>query len=837
MSAQASYTGGHIPGLVQYKIMNGLSWLWRDLRFGLRSLRKDPRLSVLAILTLGLGIGAAVAIFSILDSAILDPFPFKDPDRLMTAYVHDPTFPKQNGMNWFTIPQFLDIREQNHSFEDMVGETGFDILYNDGKETFLFDGRLVTPNAFEFLGVKPLLGRWITEEDAKPGSPPVFAISYRLWVKQFNQDPKILGTTMTLNGEPRTLVAIMPPRFLFANGDAYIQIPWNHTDGIYKQVGPFPLMVQTFERLKPGATLQSAAVDFDVLARREASLYPMNFPKKFSIMTKNMGEAVSGTFAPMLYLLMGAAFLLLLIACSNVANLLLARASTREREIAIRTSLGASRGRIILQLLVESFLLAVAGCLVGCLIAYIAVRVVAVTVPPGWFAYEAVIEMKPVALYFALGITLFTTVLSGLAPAIHAVRGTLASRLTDTGKGVSGSFRHGKFRAALVVAEVALSILMLVGAGLMMRSLFALERVDLGFNPQNVLVARIPFPQGRYDDPQQKRIFFRQVLERVTALPGVVAATESTDLPPYGGTGGEITIPGKTHPEVWRASLQLISEDYFRTVGVRLVRGRTLSDADMDSARHVVVVNQALVNKYFPNEDPIGKTIKFNSLDQIPAGPHDAYFEIVGITQDAMNQGLQDAPTPEAFIPFTIVGIGSRAILVRTTGDPLLTLPGLRQAVADVDSNLPLTFTGSLEGYLQQFSYAQPQFGLIAMGAFAGIGLLLVIVGVFSVMAYTVSLQTHEIGVRMALGAQQENILRMVLRRGLTLIAVGMVIGLAASFGVMRFVANMFWGVSAADPWTFGVVVILIVAVGLAACFFPARRATRVDPIVALRYE
>jgi putative ABC transport system permease protein len=818
--------------------MNPLTWLWRDLRFGLRSLRKDLRFTSLAILTLALGIAAATVIFSVLDSAILDPFPFRDPDRLAALSVHDVTNPNPDGPSarTFTMPEIMDFKEQSRVFEDVVGIRGQDVLYNNGKETLLFQGCRVTPNAFVFLGVKPLQGRWPTEDDARPGSPLVFAMTDRLWVNQFNQDPKVLGATMTLNGEARTLVAIMPTRF-FAGCDIYTQVPWSHTDVTAGTVGGLPLSLLAFERLKPGVTLKAAAADFDVLARREAVLYPRNFPKQFAINAKTMGEAIGRTFAPMLYLLMGAALLLLLIACCNVANLLLARATIREKEIAIRVSLGAGRGRIVLQLLAESFLLALAACLFGCFVAYAAVKYIATAIPPGWFAYEAVIEMKPLALYFAVGLAILTTLLSGLAPAVHAVRGTLAARLTDSGKGTSGSFRHGKFRAALVVSEIAISILMLVGAGLMMRSLFVLEHVDLGFNPANVLVARVPFPSGRYDDPQQKRIFFQQVLERVTSLPGVVGAAETTGLPPYGADESEITVPGKTHSEIWHALVDLVSEDYFRTLGLRLLQGRTLSDVDVNSGRRVIVINQALARNYFPNEDPIGRTVEFNFLDQLSSGPHDAYFEIVGIVQDVKNQGLQDSPEPEAFAPFTIVGLGSRGILVRTTGDPLQTLPGLRQAVAGIDSSLPLTDTGSLEGYLQQYSYAQPQFGLITMGAFAGVGLLLVVIGVFSVMAYTVSLQTHEIGIRMALGAQRENILRMVLSRGLILIAVGVGIGLLASLGVMRFVASQFWGVSAADPWTFGAVVVVIVAVGLAACFFPARRATRVDPMVALRYE
>jgi putative ABC transport system permease protein len=818
--------------------VNRLSWLWRDFRFGLRSLRKDFRFTSLAILTLALGIAAATAIFSVLDSAVLDPLPFRDSDRLVWMYIHDVTHPDQDGNPFYTIPEITDIREQNHSFEDVAGVNGRDVLYNDGRETILFEnGKVVTPNCFEFMGVKPLLGRMITEGDGKPGAPPVFAISYRLWMKQFNGDPNILNTTLTLNDQPMTLVAIMPPRFLLQNGDVYIPVPWSHTDVPNKQLGAPTTYLLLVERLKRGVTLRSAMAEFDVIARREAARYPKNFPQQFTIRSKYMGEAIAGPFATMLYLLLGASLLLLLIACTNVANLLLARATAREKEIAIRASLVASRGRIVTQLLAESFLLALAGCVLGCAAAYGTVKWIAAVVPKDWFAYESVIEMRPVALGFAAALVIVSTVLSGLAPAIHVMRGALAPKLTDTGKGVSGSFRYGKVRAGLVVAEVAISLLMLIGAGLAMRSLFALDRVDLGFNPHHVLITRLSFPPGRYDTAEQKRVFFQRILPATAALPGIKGVTETIGFPAFGGLGGDVTIPGKTHSERWNTDLDLVSEDYFNTMGEPLLRGRAFSDVDVDSARHVIVVNQTLARNYFKDEDPIGKLIKFDVLDQFPNSPHDAYFEIIGVIRDVKNRGLRESPIPYAFAPYTVSGALYRLMLVRTAGDPLSVVSGLRQVVSGVDGNVALTFTRSLDDVLDEYQYAQPRFGLYVMGAFAAIGLLLVTMGVFSVMAYTVSLQTHDIGVRMALGAQPERILSMVLRNGLLLIGMGVGIGILMSLGVTRLAASMFWGVSVTDPWTFSGMVLMIIVVGLAACLFPARRATKVDPIVALRYE
>jgi len=817
--------------------MDKLDWLWRDSRFGLRSLAKERRSNLLAILALSLGIGCTTIIFSAIYSILRDPVPYKNQNQLIYVYIHDKSQPTIDGRNDFSVPEFMDYREQNNVFVDMMGFRYMDVLYANGEGTQLFDGCFVTPNSFEFLGVNPLMGRWITSEDGKPGSPPVFAMSNQLWRKQFNQDPKILGTTMTLNGVPRTLVGIMPPRFLLNDSDIWIPISLSHSDISNSDTGNVPLFFQALGRLKPGVSLQTVAADFETIARRLVTVYPRNYPKQFTVVAKTLAQADAGPNRGVLYTLMGAVSMLLLIACSNVANLLLARATAREREIAIRASLGASRGQLIRQLLVESLILAASGCIVGCIFAYLGLKGLVAAIPPGTFLPEVVITMSPVALFFAVGVAIVTTLLCGLAPAIHAVRGELYTRLMGTGKGVSADFRHGKLRASLVIVEVGLSIVLLTGAGLMMRTFFAVEHVDLGFNPESILIGKLPLPKGHYDSAKQQELFFRQVLQRVTALPGVIAATITVSLPPEGGPQSEVTVPGKTHSERWDAMLDLCSEGYFQTLGRQLVNGRLLSETDIDLTRRVAVVNQTLAHNYFKNENPIGQTIKFHLLDRLPDAPHDAYFEIIGIVRDAENQGLRSSPMPEAFIPISISGAGSRGILIKTATDPLLMLPSVRREIWAVDSNVPLAQTGSLEGYLKQFSYAGPEFDLIAVGTSAGIGLALAIIGVFSVMAYTVSLQTHEIGVRMALGAQQTDILQMILLKGLQLIAASVAVGLLASFGLTRLIANQIWGVSPTDTRTFCLAVVVILVAGLMACLLPARRAAQVDPLITLRYE
>lgn len=518
--------------------------------------------------------------------------------------------------------------------------------------------------------------------------------------------------------------------------------------------------------------------------------------------------------------------------------MLLARATAREKEMAIRSSIGASRSRLISQLLIESLLLALGGALAGCLFSYAGIKGLVALIPDGLIPREAQIRLNVPVLLFSLIIALVTAVLFGLAPALQTAKKDIVEPLKDSGKGVSGGFRRGRLRNALVVLEVALSFVLLSGAGLLMRSFIRLQQADLGFNPENILVARLPFPRGRYKTAPDKQRFYRQLLLRLHGIPGVVAATETTTLPPYGGIRSEIDIAGKTHNEKWQAIFQLCSEGYFPTLQMRLLRGRTLSEIEVNSARKLAVVNQTLVNKFFGSEDPIGRLVKINMLETLPESPVKyPVFEIIGVIADVKNQGIQDPPLPEMFVPYTITGALERGILVRTSVPPLTLLNNVRREIWAVDRNVALTFTGSLHDYLKQFSYAEPRFSVILLGVFAAVGLVLVAVGVFSVIAYTVSRQTHEIGIRMALGAGRAHVISMVLRMGLRLLGMGVIAGLLASFGAGRVIANQLWGVSPYDPITLTSVVAVVAIAGFAACYFPALRATRVDPMIALRYQ
>ena len=822
------------------RLENHVQDILRDFQYAFRSLVKDLRFALTAVFALALGIGATTVMFSVLYNVVVDPFPYRDFQHSVILEMWDLTGPREAEARYhYTIPEFLAIREQNHVFEDMVGNYQLDVLYNDGKSTRRFLGGYATPNGFSFLDVPPLLGRYFAPDDGKPGTPFVFMMNYRLWQTEFGGDPKVLGKTFFLNGKPRTLVGIMPQRFNGYGSDLWF--PTDLSPGADGTEFPVkdPDVIWACARLRKGVSLQAAATDVDAILHRLAQTDTRDlYPRRFKIVVRTLLDFVVGDFQKVLYALLAAVSMLLLIACGNVANLLLARATVREREMAVRASMGASPGRLIRQLLVESFVLAAAACFAGCLFAYIGLKGLVAIIPRGPIPEETVIGLNPVVLLFALAIALLTTLICGLAPALHAVRGNLQARMIGSRKSAGGGFRHGKLRSRLVIAEVALSIVLLTGAGLMMRSFFTLTHVDTGFDPQRMLYAWVATPEGGpYETAIKKKLFYEQILQRVKGLPGVTNATISLSTPPLGGAGSDILVLGKDDAQHWESAVDLCSETYFQTLGVRLLRGRPLSQADIDSARHVTVVNEAFAHTYFGSGNALGQKIQFKALDELPEAPHNAYFEVVGVVSDFKNRGLLEPPAPEAFLPHSITAFGERNILATTSVDPKALLVSVQREIWAVDSSAAVTHSGSIQDFLTELAYTKPQFGVIATSTFAALGLALVLVGIFSVMAYTVALRTHEIGIRMALGAQHANILNLVLRQGLRLISAGILIGVIVSLGLTRFLASQISGVSATDPLTFVAVVVLFLIVGLIAALLPARRAAGIDPLVALRYE
>ncbi|HEY7502039.1 MAG TPA: ABC transporter permease [Vicinamibacterales bacterium] len=807
--------------------------VWQDLRYGFRGLVARPGFTVLAVLTLGLGVGAATTIFSVIQNVLLDPFPYTDARRVANIQVRDIARNQPGGRSFFQLAEFLDYQEQSSVFSEVIGGTNQDVLLTTGQSTELFAGGTVTPNMFSFLGVPPAIGRGLTPDDAKPDAPAVFVMAYKMWSAHYNLDTSILGQSFTLNGVPTTLVGIMPKRFTKLGADLWRPVVLDRANPALRDEY---FMFQG--KLKPNVTFEQAAADLDVIGHRLAATYPRNYPAQFKVVAVPWVDNIVGPFAGTLYTIAGAVALLLLIACSNVANMLLARAAAREKEMAVRSSLGASRWRLLQQLLLESGLLAIAGAIVGCLFAYVGLKGLVLLIPEGLIPREADIHLSVPVLVFSLAAAVMTALIFGLVPALQTARRNMVEPLKDSGKGVSGGFRGGKLRGAIVVVEVALSLVLLVLAGLLMRSFVKLQTVDLGLNPDNVLVARIPLPRGQYQTAESKQRFFEELMRRLHALPGVVSATETSTLPPYGGIGTEIHIPGKTHTDRWDAMFQLVSSGYFQTLGIRMLRGRLLSDADVTAVRRVAVINQTLATRYFGTEDPIGQQIKLNLLETMADGKvANPMFEIIGVVADAKNRGIQDPPGPEVFVPYTTTGAFERGILVRTHGEPGAMLQSVKREIWAVDRGVAITLTGTLNEYLTRFSYATPRFTLVLLSVFSTVGLVLVAIGVYSVIAYTVSRQTHEIGIRLALGASHASVLRLVSFMGLRLIAIGVAIGLFLSVLGNRFVERELWTVSKHDPLTFALVTIMMAAVGLIACYVPARRAMRVDPIVALRYE
>lgn len=816
---------------------NQLDILVRDFRFAFRGLLKDRRFAFVSVFALALAIGAATAVFSVVDNALFDPFPYKDQSRLAVVHIRDLDQSEFSGRSFFTIPEIQEMTKDNHVFESVANNLQDDIIEARVDGNFRFDGNYVSQGSFDFLGVPALLGRSLEDADYAPSAPPVFVLRYRTWQGKFAADPSAIGKTFTLNGVPRTLVGVMRPRFAWGGADLWI--PCSATCAQTLRSGQFDQYWGFVGRLKRGVSAEEASADLTVIAKRLAALYPNDYPNHFEAHVENLGHAVvPQEFRNRMYLFLVAVALLLLIGCGNVANLLLARATTRYKEFAVRTALGASRMRLIRQLLAESHLLALAGVVLGILFAWAGVRILSASMPDNTIASETVIEMNPAVLIFALATGVGTIFIFGLLPALQASRCDLQDCLRDAGKGLSGSGVRGRLRNSVVVLEVALSLTLLFTAGLFIRSFNALSHVPLGFEAQHILSARIPLSPDRYKTPAQFAAFYQPLFERLKSIPGIKAVSASSSYPPYDCCNTEVEILGKSHEDKRNAIIQLCSQDYFRVLGVPLLDGRTFSPAEISDARRVAVVNETFRSRYFKKENPIGQRVHLPMLEKMPMDSiPDAWFEIVGVVADAKNHGLENPNDPEIWFPYTLYGRAAGALLVRTVDDPAKMIELVGKEVSSVDPSLALADPQAL-GHLHDASlFALPRFGLWLVAVFSVIGLVLVTIGVYSVISYTTSRRTHEIGVRMALGAAGGDVLSMVLGKGLRLVAGGVAIGLAVSLALARLIVTQLWGVSAHDGLTILGVVLLIVLVGLVACWIPARRATRVSPVTALRCE
>ena len=804
--------------------------LLKDVRYGVRMLVRNPGFTIVSVIALALGIGANVAIFSVVNGVLLSPLPFKEPDRLMmireTKLPQFPEFSVASG-------NFLDWKKQNTVFERLVAFRGSSLnLIGTGDPERLI-GLKVTEGFFAMLGAQPQLGRDFLVEEDQPGRNNVVVISHGLWQRRFGGDSKILNQAITLSGQSYTVIGVMPDTFRFGGGAEVTELwtPMAFTAQEAQNHGGH--YVAAIGKLRPGVTLDQASSEMSTIAGRLAAQYP-GANTGWDVKIIPLLEYSVRTIKPALLVLLVAVAFVLLIACANVANLLLARAAGRQREIATRTALGAGRWRIVRQLLTESMLLALAGGVVGLLLAKWGTDLL-LTLAPSDLPRMSNVSVDGRALAFTVVITFLTALIFGLVPALQASKPNLNETMKDAGRGSTEGGRRKFIRSTLVVLEVASALVLLVGAGLLIKSFWRLQKVDPGFNPDNALTAWVSLPKTKYPEDSQKVLFFQQLIERVNALPGVQAAGAAHVVPMTGDDyvlGFEVDgrpplPPGSSQS----TNYYTVTPDYFKAMGIPLRRGRVFTERDTEDSPPVAVVNETMVQKIFPNEDPIGKRITFDDRDKNPE-----WFEIVGIVGDVKQYGLDQPTTMQTYEPYTQQPPSSMMLVVRSAGDPTNLSAVIRSEVLKLDKEQPTTYIKTLNEYFA-ISVAQQRFSVVLLGVFAAVALVLAAVGIYGVLSYAVTQRTHEIGIRMALGAGRRDVFRLVVGRGMLLSVIGVASGLVAAFALTRLMASLLFGVTATDAVTFASVAGVLLVVALLACYIPARRATRVDPLVALRYE
>jgi putative ABC transport system permease protein len=816
-------------GIIRRLIMN---LLLQDIRFGFRMLAKNPVITLVAVLALTLGIGANTAIFSVVHAVMLGSLPYNDADRLAVVWERRP----ENDQNVINIGNFSDWKKQNTVFSDMAA-------FLDLRANITGDGppeeiasQVATPNLFSLLGVNPIKGRSFTDEDAKEGAPAVVAISYGLWQRRYGGDEGIVGRKISLSGNPATIVGVMPPDFGWhvrkasrTRKSAEIWSPWRFSEGMLQRRGRFAMSVA---RLKPGVTLQQAQAEMDTIAARLRQEYP-DFNTNWGVNIVPVRTQFSGELRKPLWILLGAVVFVLLIACANVANLLLARATARKKEIAVRIGLGASRWRIVRQLLTESVLLSAIGGVLGLLVAVWGTRALIAIGPPSLASLRDVGVNLPV-LGFTLGVALLTGIIFGLVPAFEAARFNFNDSLKEGGKNIGGSVGSQRFRNVFVVTQVALALLLLVGAGLLLKSLNRLQSVDPGFNPRNLLTLRVSLPFQKYDTDQKRIAFFKQLIQQVEAIPGVDSAGAIDTLPftnQHSGTNVEIEGRPKLPPgQELGTGVGVTDKNYFEAMQIPLQRGRSFTEQEATEMRHVVVINETFARVNFPGEDPLGKRVViYMKNENVPT-------EIIGIVGDSKHMGLDKQPEPMSYWPHPELVYREMTLAIRTSGDAASFAPAVRNVVSSLDQDQPVSDVATMEELLG-VSISRSRFNTTLLVIFSIVALVMAAVGTYGVMSYTVSQRTHEIGVRMALGAQRGDVMSLVIKRGVVLGLIGVVVGVAAAVGLTRLLTTLLFEVEPTDARVFVTVTVGSFLITLLACAIPARRATKVDPLKALRYE
>ncbi|HEY9284271.1 MAG TPA: ABC transporter permease [Pyrinomonadaceae bacterium] len=811
-----------------------LETIVQDLRYAVRVLAKNPGFAAVAVLTLALGIGANSAIFSVVNAVLLRPLPYPDSERLVLI---NHNYRKLDMKAAVSAPGYAYYREHARSFSAVAAVAGWNVNLTGDGEPERLQGMTVTPNLFPLLGAAAAHGRVLLEEEGQPGRNRVVVLSDALWRRRFGGDPTVLGRAVTLNGNPYTVVGVMPPTFQFGREIGPPADFWSPLAFTPQQLAPANLTneyLSVLASLRPGVAIEQAQAEMDSIAGTLRGQYmPGSDETNWGLLLTPLGETVVGDIRPALLVLLGSVALVLLVACANVANLMLARAASRSKEIAIRAALGAGRLRVVRQLLTESAVIALLGGAAGLLVANwglsFLLRVNGDRIPR---AHEIALDWRVVA--FTAGVSLLTGLVFGLGPAFQISRVDLQDTLKEGGRSGAAGTRRG-VRGALVVAEVSLAVVLLVGAGLLVRSFVGLRQVSPGFRPEQVISMQVSLPFNRYREPQQRAAFYRQALESVAALPGVRAAGAVSALPMSGeNMSSSFRIEGRPapaseplpHGDLWSAT-----HDYFRAMNIPLARGRYFSERDTADSPGVAVVDESLARKYWPNEDPVGKRISFEGGAENPR-----WREVIGVVGHVKHGGLEGESRPQYYVPHAQNPGASMFVVAQADGDPSALAGPVRSAVRALDKDLPVYRVTTMERLVAD-SLSERRFSTLLLGAFAAVALLLAAVGLYGVLSYTVAQRRHEIGIRMALGARAGDVLRLVVGQGLWLTLAGLGLGLVAALALTRVMASLLYGVSALDPATFAGVALLLLVVALAACLVPAVRATKVDPTTALRAE
>ena len=800
-----------------------------DIRYAFRNLLRRPAFTIIAVVTLALGIGANTAIFSAIYALLLKPLPWPELDRVVAIWDKSPSRGYEH--NEVTMANYLDWQAQNQSFEQLALYNWWNVNLSGGDIPERVQGFTVTANYLDTLGVKPIMGRNFSPEENQPGKNKVAIISYNLWQRHFGGDPNILNKTITTNGLAITIVGVLPEHFNYPKGGE-IYAPLELTQRVVQNRRLHTYYV--VGRLKPGVSIKSAQSDVDNITARLEQQYPDNNKGWGASVIPIVADTVRA-YDTVLWVVMAAVAFVLLIACANVANLMLARASGRQREIALRTALGASRWRIIRQLLTESVIVALIGGVVGVLVALWGLDALRAANPgdaakfaPGWYQ----LGLNFTVLAFTVGLSLLCGIVFGLAPALQVSKPNLNDSLKEGSRQTSGR-GHG-LRSSLVVFEIAVSLVLLVGAGLAARTFLALLKTDPGFNPENLLTMNLVLPSAKYTDEPKREAFYTELIQRVKSTPGVESAAAVNFLPLGGSNASDAyLVEGVPEPPPDQENLaryRVCTPDYFQTMGIRVVQGRNFTEYDKAKAPLVVIVNEALARKHWPDGDAVGKRIKsYGPPDKAP------WYEIVGVVQDVKHE-LNIPVTPEFYFPYAQDVWSSMVVVARTKVDPASLAGALRQQVWAIDKDQAVFDVHTMQE-VRAISVGMYSSGSIMLGIFAGVALLLASIGIYGVMAFAVTQRTQEIGIRMALGAGRRDVLKLIFKHGMKLALFGIAIGLLGSWGLTRFMKGLLFGVAPTDVLTFSLVSLSLLITAFLACYLPARRATKVDPLVALRYE